>query len=356
MKVPFNNLQAQWASLLPAIKNDMNAVIDSANFMDSKPITGFENKLKQLHGVKNAVGVSDGTAALYLLLRGYDVGPGDEVIFPANTFIATAFAISMTGAIPVPCDVELNGLISARTVKERMTAATKAVIAVHLFGCAADLTEIKEVIGNTLLFEDAAQSIGNAYADMGKTTHGASISFYPGKNLGAFGQAGGVLVGDDAIAHKIRCIINQGQTKKYIHRYKGGNFRLDSLQAIALSYGIDNILDWNNKRIAIAAVYNELLPDSVKLSMVNTVYHIYPIVVPKEIDRTVLGEKLETAGVSTGIHYPIPVHKTEAYQELQHFECKNADFLCDRILSLPMFTSMTEEQARYVVDVLKENL
>lgn len=355
MKVPFNDLRAQWSELLPSIKSDMNAVIDSANFMDNKPIATFEEKLVQLHGAKNAIGVSDGTAALYLLLRGYDIGPGDEVIFPANTFIATAFAISMTGATPVPCDVELDGLISARTIKERMTAATKAVVVVHLFGCAVDLTEIK-TIGDILIFEDAAQSIGNAHADMGKTTHGASISFYPGKNLGAFGQAGGILVSDDSIAHKIRCILNQGQTRKYIHKYKGGNFRLDSLQAIVLNYGIDNILSWNDKRRTIAAVYDKNLPDSIKLPMLNTVYHIYPIILPNEIDRDKLIAKLESAGIGVGIHYPIPVHRAEAYKELEKFQCPHAEYLCDRLLSLPMFTSMTEEQAKYVTDTLNESL
>lgn len=356
MKVPFNDLRNQWLEFLPSIKNDMNSIIDSANFMDGKPITAFESKLSKLHNVNNAIGVSDGTAALYLLLRGYDIGPGDEVILPTNTFIATAFAISMTGATPVPCDVELNGLISARTIKERMTAATKAVVVVHLFGCAVDLTEIKDVIGDVLLFEDAAQSIGNAHADMGKTTHGASISFYPGKNLGAFGQAGGILISDDTIAHKIRCILNQGQTKKYIHKYKGGNFRLDALQAIALTYGIDAILSWNDKRKSIAAIYNNNLLDSVKLSMLNSIYHIYPVILPETIDRDALILKLELAGIGVGIHYPIPVHKTDAYKELERFECKNAEFLCDRLLSLPIFTSMTEEQAKYVVDVLNESL
>lgn len=349
MKILFNDLKSQWAKHLDAIKADMGAIINTCNFMDSRPITMFEEKLARLHSVSHAIGVSDGTAALYLLLRGYDIGPGDEVIFPANTFIATAFAISMTGATPVPCDVDLDGLIDVKSIKERITNKTKAVVVVHLFGCAVDLTQIRAAIGDLLLFEDAAQSIGNTHADMGKTSAGASISFYPGKNLGAFGQAGGILLNRADIADKIRCILNQGQVAKYMHKYKGGNFRLDALQAIPLTYGIDSIVDWNNARIRIGEKYNSLLSEVFRLNLRNSVYHIYPIILSNSMERNEVVRELDAVGVSTSIHYPIPVHKTEAYSELSHFECKNAEHLCDRILSLPMFTSMTDEQVEYVV-------
>lgn len=359
MKVPFNDLKAQWQPLMTPIKQDIENIIDNTNFISAEIVENFENKLKKLHNVDNAIGVSDGTAALYLLLKAYDIGAGDEVIFPANTFIATAFAISMTGATPIPCDVDKSGLICAESINTRITKATKAVVAVHLFGCAVDLTGIKELItkNNILLFEDGAQSIANEFADMGKTTNGASISFYPGKNLGAFGQAGGILINDEKITNKIRSIANQGQIKKYIHKYKGGNFRLDAIQAVALNYGIDNIIEWTKSRQKIGKMYNKLLPKELLFIPENkNVYHIYPVVLPKNINRDNLIDKLNNCQVFTSIHYPVPVHKTEAYSELIHYKCENSEYLCDRILSLPIFTTMTEEQINYVVEQLLNNM
>lgn len=358
MKIPFNDLKAQWQDLIPQIKNDIINVIDNTNFISEKIDADFGTKLAKLHSVNNGIGCSDGTAALYLLLKSHEIGVGDEVIFPANTFIATAFAISMTGATPIPCDVEMNGLISSGKIKEKITDKTAAIVVVHLFGCAVNILPIIELAKDegVLIFEDAAQVIANKEASMGKDTCGASISFYPGKNLGAFGQAGGILTNNDEMATKIKCLRNQGQVEKYIHKYKGGNFRLDTIQAIVLNYGLDKIEEWNNKRKAAGKLYRELIPAELLMSFDpnKTIEHIFPVVLPEHLNRDKVMEEMGKVGVSTAIHYPIPVHKTEAYKELNHIILPNCEYLCSRIVSLPMFVNITEEQIRYVSKILLE--
>jgi dTDP-4-amino-4,6-dideoxygalactose transaminase len=356
MKVQFNDLQKQWRPIVKHIKRDIAQVIDNTSFIDHPSILQFENKLKKLHNRDNAIGCSSGTNALYLLLRGYDIGYGDEIIFPSNTFIATAFAISMTGATPIPCDVGMDGLINIDSIKERITKKTKAIIVVHLFGCAVELNDITKLAleKNLLVFEDSAQVIGNKYIALPEITCGSSISFYPGKNLGAFGQAGAVVLNNDNIAKKIRCVLNQGQVARNIHEYKGGNFRLDAIQAIPLNYGIDKIVKWNEHRQWAASIYNSLLPSELLMKYLpeRSIYHIYPIILPSKIDRTETIKKLNDVGIASSIHYPIPVHKTGAYKELSHFECPNVEYLCDRMLSLPMFAAITEKQIKYVVKCL----
>jgi dTDP-4-amino-4,6-dideoxygalactose transaminase len=357
--IPFVDLKAQYRSLKPQMDAAIQNVLDRAAFILGPETSEFENTFAAYVGVKHAIGVSSGTDALEMALRACGIGAGDEVITVANTYIATCEAISLAGAEVwwVDCDTRTYN-IDPSQIEKAITPKTKAILPVHLYGQPADMDPIMAVARKHGLrvIEDCAQSHGALYKGRKTGTFGdvACFSFYPGKNLGAYGDAGAVATIDDAVADQVRLLRNHGQRQKYIHLTVGTCHRLDNLQAAVLGVKLPHLDDWNAKRRRVAKWYDEKLKgvDGVVApycpSEVEAVYHLYVVQVP---NRDEVQKRLAADGVETGIHYPIPLHEQPAYAHLGH---KPEDFpvshaLGPRILSLPMFAEMTEEQVDRVV-------
>lgn len=362
MKVPFVDLAAQHAEIADEVRPGMEAVFAATAFVGGQAVTDFEAAYALHAGVDHCVGVANGTDAVELALRAVGVTPGSEVIIPANTFIATAEAVSRIGAVPVPVDVdEVHLLIDPVAVAGAITDRTAAVVAVHLFGQLAPLDDLAEICAaaDVALVEDAAQSQGARWRgrDLGGLPRVAATSFYPGKNLGAAGDAGAVTTSDPAIEAAVRLLANHGSATRYAHDVIGMNSRLDTLQAVYLNAKLGRLDKWNDLRSRAAGRYGELLADVAGLTLPGAitpeshVWHLYVVQVD-ERDR-VLGE-LGRAGVGAGIHYPTPVHLTEAYRHLGLGEgtAPIAEAAAGRILSLPMFPHLTEGQQACVGEVL----
>jgi dTDP-4-amino-4,6-dideoxygalactose transaminase len=299
-----------------------------------------------------------------MALLALDVGPGDEVVLQANTFVATALAVTAVGARPVLVDCEADTYrIAAGAIESVVTPRTKAIMPVHLTGMAADMDPILQIAERRGLhvIEDAAQAQGTRYKGRACGTMGAvaGFSFYPGKNLGACGDAGAVTTNDPAIAERIGQLRNYGQKQKYHHVRRGFNARLDSLQAAILSVKLPHLAGWNARRLAHAAVYRELL-DGVGDLRVQTAAadstHIYHLFIIETARRDELQKHLSNHGVQTGVHYPIPVHLQPAYAELGYARgaFPNAERLADTMLTLPMFPELARDQIEYVADTIRD--
>jgi len=366
MKVPFLDLKAQWKDILPSIKNDMSAVMDSCAFIGGPHLDSFEEKLAKLHHKKHAIGVSSGTDALYLILKAMDIGPGDEVLVPGNSFIASAFAVSQVGATPVFCDVYPHTyLLDINDAEKKVTDKTVAVMPVHLYGQSVSEDELAvfAVDHDLKIIEDAAQAICNKKVGFSKA---AAFSFYPGKNLGAFGEAGAVITSDDELAEKIRMLVNQGQSKKYIHNCKGGNYRLDALQAVVLNHGVDCINEWTSRRQAAAKIYDALLPTEMTPKVqedADHVYHLYELNLRVRGRQAAFVAFMKDKGIACGLHYPKPIHMQTAYgftdKATLHLESKNlpvVENLAVKLVSLPIFPTMSMWQINYVAKSVKEFL
>lgn len=363
LKVPFINLPAQHAALRAELEPLFADVLTKANFILGEPVTFFEKEFAAFTGAKHAIGVADGLDALRLSLQAFDIGPGDEVIIPANTFIATALAVSQTGATPalVDCCPETFN-IDTSAIERAITPRTKAIIPVHLTGQAADMDPILEIARrhNLHVIEDAAQAHGTIYKDRlcGSIGDTGCFSFYPGKNLGACGDGGIITTNSDALASRLRCLRNYGQEVKYVHVEQGSNSRLDTLQASILSVKLKRLPEWNKLRAAHARSYIEKLSgigDLVFQENAPGSSHIYHLFIIQTARRDELQKYLAEHGVDTIIHYPIPVHLQKAYAELNQpvGSFPNAEKLAGRILSLPMFPELTEEQISHVVNTIK---
>ena len=364
MEVPFLDLKAQYATIRDEVHDAMNRVMEKTAFAGGPFVQEFEESFAVYCQTKYAVGVSNGTAALWLALAALEIGPGDEVITVPNTFIATAEAISFAGARPVFVDIdEQTHTMDPAAIEAAITPRTKAVIPVHLFGQMADLHPIMQVARkhNLYVIEDAAQAHGATYQGRraGSIADIGCFSFYPGKNLGAYGEAGGVVTNDKDIADRIRMIRDHGQAKKYYHNIVGWNARMDGLQGAVLSVKLKYIDEWNESRRRHAGAYDELLQDvdgviSPKVAPYGThVYHIYALRIQNRDD--VIAE-LKQMGVSCGIHYPVPLHLQKAYADLDY---KEGDFpisekCCSEYVSLPMFPELTQEHIQHVVSSLKQ--
>lgn len=363
MQVPFANLKMQYDAIRGEIDAAMAAVIAESAFIGGKYAKAFEEAFADYCGVKHCVGVGNGTDALYIALRSLGIGPGDEVITAANSFIASSEAITMAGARvafvdcdPKTCNIDVKKVLAA------ITPRTKAIIPVHLYGRPADmpaLTEIAREKGLHLV-EDAAQAHGAEIDGRRVGTFGrlACFSFYPGKNLGAYGDAGAIVTNDEALAVRCRMIANHGRIQKYDHDFEGVNSRLDGLQGAILRVKLRHLNGWTEKRRSRAALYDRLLAGSgvatpVVAPGVTHVYHLYVVRVP---DRSAVQVALKEAGIATGIHYPIALPSLAAYRHLGH---RPADFpvanrYAAEVLSLPMFPEMTDEQVVHVCDVLRQ--
>ena len=367
MPVPFVDLQAQYRSIKAEVDAAVQRVLDTSAFVLGREVEVFERAFAEYVGARECVGVSNGTAAIQLALQACGVGAGDEVIVPANTFFATAEAVSTAGATPVfvDCDPVTCNLDPAR-IDEVITERTRAVIPVHLYGQPADLDPIVEIAERhgLLVIEDAAQAHGARYKGdrVGPLARAGCFSFYPGKNLGAYGEGGAVVTNDAGVARRLRMLRDHGSEQKYRHELVGYNSRLEGIQGAVLGVKLKHLDDWNALRRRHAARYRALLAplaDSGALALpVEADYaeHVYHLFVVQTGARDRLQRFLSAAGVQTGIHYPVPVHLQPAYAALGHREgdFPVAESLCARVLSLPMFAELTEPQLRYVADALAD--
>jgi dTDP-4-amino-4,6-dideoxygalactose transaminase len=364
MNVPFVDLKAQYTSLKPQMDAAIQSVLDRSAFILDKEVTEFEKAFSAYIGVKHCVGVCSGTDAIEMALRACGIGPGDEVITVANTYIATCEAISQAGATIrwVEVDPRTYNLDPAH-LAATITPRTKAILPVHLCGQSADMGPIIAIARphGLKVIEDCAQAHGATYQGQKVGTFGdmACFSFYPGKNLGAYGDGGAVLTDDDEVADRVRLLRNHGQREKHVHLIEGYCHRLDNLQAAVLGVKLPHLDRWNAARRSHAALYDKLLADVPGLVTpyvapgVEHVYHLYVIQVPYR-DR--VQAALKAAGIETGIHYPIPLHEQPAYARLGHKpeDLPVSHSLGRKILSLPMFPELTDEQICYVVDILKQ--
>jgi dTDP-4-amino-4,6-dideoxygalactose transaminase len=364
-KIPFLDLQATYLELKPELDAAVSRVLSSGWYLLGAEIQAFEQEFAAYTGSRHCIGVANGLDALSLSLRARGIGPGDEVLVPSNTYIATWLAVTMTGAIPVPVEpVEATFNIDPNRLEAAITAQTKAIIAVHLYGQAADMDPILEVAKRHGLFvlEDAAQAHGATYRgrQAGNLGHAAGWSFYPGKNLGAFGDAGAITTNDDDLAEKVRVLRNYGSKVKYVNEVQGINSRLDELQAAILRVKLQKLNEWNERRRQVAHVYFEgLRGTGLSLPFVPDwaapAWHIFAVRHP-ERDR--LREALEREGVGTLIHYPIPPHRQKAYSSLnmtQH-NLPISEVIHREELSLPIGPHLTLKDATRVVEVIRRVL
>jgi dTDP-4-amino-4,6-dideoxygalactose transaminase len=363
VRVPFFDAAAQQRSLMADTQAAIGEVLEGARFILGPQVGEFERAFAELVGVGHAVGVSSGLDALRLALTALDVGPGDEVILPANTYIATALAVSAVGARPVLVDCDPRTyLIDCGQIGAAITPRTRAVIPVHLTGQAADMDAVLALAdANGLqVVEDAAQAHGATYHGRACGAMGAlgCFSFYPSKNLGACGDAGMVTSADRRLADRVRRLRNYGEAAKYEHVEKGTNARLDTLQAAVLSVRLRHLAAWNQARNRHAERYLELLDGVGDLTVQQRApgsSHVWHLFVVETGRRDQLREHLHGAGVQTGVHYPVPIHLQRAYEDLGHKpgDFPNAERLAARMLSLPMFPELRPEQVAYVAGQIR---
>ncbi len=369
MKIPFLNLKAEYESLKKEIDREVQDVLASGYFVLGEKVRRFESEFAEYLGVGHVVAVNSGTSALYLALRALKIGPGDEVITAANTFIATCEAIAMTGATPRLVDVvPSTSNMDPEKLERAVTRRTKAIIPVHLYGLPAEMDDILRIAeaAGIRVVEDAAQAHGAEYETAGRGGKAGTLgamgcfSFYPSKNLGCYGEGGAVAVDDGSLFERLMMLRDHGQTGKNIHVEVGGNFRMDALQGAVLGVKLEKLDLFNETRIELAGVYSEALRGArvvlpVKRPGRGHVYHLYVIQTEK---RDALREHLTKEGIGTGIHYPYPIHLLPAFEYLGY---KRGDFpvserMCESVLSLPMYPQLKEEEARLVGEVTADFL
>jgi dTDP-4-amino-4,6-dideoxygalactose transaminase len=364
MKVPFLDLKAHHASMIDEFDGAIREVIESSAFAGGPFVERFEGEFAAYCGSKYAIGVGNGTDALWLTLLAFGIGQGDEVITVPNTFIATAEAITYCKAQPVFVDVdETTFTMDPAELKKSLTARTKAIIPVHLFGQPADMDPILEFARAHGLFviEDAAQAHGAEYKGRKAGTMGDAgcFSFYPGKNLGAFGEAGAVATNDAELRQKIQNLRDHGQTRKYYHTLMGWNCRMDGIQAAILSIKLRHLEKANLMRRNHASQYNQAFAG---IDEVNTPFeasygrHVYHVYAVRLDERDEIRRHLQEKGIGCAVHYPIPIHLQEACRNLGYKKgtFPVAENLANEFLSLPMFPELTEEQIEYVVRCISE--
>jgi dTDP-4-amino-4,6-dideoxygalactose transaminase len=362
MKVPFLNLQAGYLELKSDIDTAVSRVLDSGWYIQGQEVETFETEYAAYCGARHAIGVGSGLDALHLTLRALDVGQGDEVIVPTNTFIASWLAVSSCGATPIPVEpIEATFNLDAEQIEAAITSRTKMIMPVHLYGQPANMEPILEVARRHGLYvvEDAAQAHGALYMGQRIGSHGDAVawSFYPSKNLGALGDAGAVTTNDPLVAERIRLLSNYGSREKYVNAAKGINSRLDPLQAAVLRVKLRHLDEWNARRASIAARYKKALADlDIVLPEVpdwaTPVWHLFVI---RHTDREALQQHLAKSGIHTQIHYPIPPHRQQAYADLgfvsEAFPITSQ--LADQILSLPIGPHFSEADIDAVIDAIQ---
>lgn len=389
MQVPFLDLKTQYKSIKDEILPKINDILENTAFILGKYVEDFEKRFAKEHNAKYCFGLGTGTAGNHLVLWALGISPGEEVIVPDNTFIATAWGATLCGAKPVFVDCHPESYnIDPQKIISAITPKTKAIVAVHLYGQPADVDGIKETLklidfeevsngvflnsksGQKIyLVEDCAQSHLAEYKDLEVGTLGiaSSWSFYPGKNLGAYGEGGAVMTNDDELAKKFKMMRDHGAEEKYVHRIYGHNYRMEAIQGAVLGVKLNYIEKWTESRRNVAKKYYEILKDIEELVIpkemdyAKHVYHLFVIKLKKEfvnekINRNQLQKFLHEKGISTGLHYPIPLHLQPCFENLGY---KKGDLpvsedLAENCLSLPMYPELTEEQIDYVGSSIKE--
>lgn len=363
MKVPFLDLKAPYLELKTELDVAYQRVVESGWYILGEEVEAFEQEFAACCGVKHAIGVGNGLDALHLILRGYGIGKGDEVIVPANTYIATWLAVSHAGAVPVPVEPDpCTYNIDPDRIKAAITPRTRAIMPVHLYGQPSDMDRILE-IGRShglKVIEDAAQAHGARYKGnrVGGLGDAGGFSFYPGKNLGAFGDGGAVTTDDDALADRIRMLRNYGSKVKYHNEIKGFNSRLDPLQAAFLRPKLKHLDEWNERRKKIAASYLRRLADVPDLTLPEVpswgepVWHLFVV---RCSQRDKLQKHLEQCGIETFIHYPVPPHLSEAYAEIgfQIGDFSITEELANTILSLPVGPHLNTDALKHIIKTIR---
>ena len=361
--IPFVDLKAQYRSIKSEIDAAILKVLENASFALGPAVADFESKFAPYAGCKYSVAVNSGTSALHLALLASGIKRGDEVIIPAMTFVATAMAVDYTGAKPVLVDIDpVSYCIDPNKIEAAITDKTRAIMPVHLYGQCADMDAILAIAKkhNLLVIEDAAQAHGAEYKGRRAGSMGdiAGFSFYPGKNLGAYGEGGAVTTNREDFAKTVKILRDWGAEKKYSHDLKGFNYRMEGIQGAVLGVKMKYIEDWTERRRRSAARYDELLANiegvipPKQMSYARHVYHVYAVRVK---NRDSVMTKMQAAGIGIGIHYPIPIHLLGCFSELGY---KRGDFpvaeqLGDEELSLPMFPELIEKQIEEVISVLR---
>jgi dTDP-4-amino-4,6-dideoxygalactose transaminase len=358
-RIPYLDLKAMNNEVQGELAQAFTRVLESGWFILGEAVNAFESAFAEFIGVKHCVGVGNGLEALHLILRAYGIGPGDEVIVPSNTYIATWLAVTYAGAKPIPVEPDPRKYnLDPTRVEAALTERTRAILPVHLYGQPAEMDPIMAMADkhNLLVIEDAAQAHGARYQGRmcGGLGHAAGFSFYPGKNLGALGDAGAVTTDDDALAEAVRSLRNYGSQKKYYNERLGFNSRLDELQAAFLSVKLPYLEAWNQRRKVIADLYTQAFSQVPELTVPHVpawsthVWHIYPLRCTRRDD---LQAHLEREGIGTLIHYPVPPHRSEAYAALGYplGAFPIAEEIAQTELSLPIGPVMTLAEAEMVV-------
>ncbi|MFL6501010.1 MAG: DegT/DnrJ/EryC1/StrS family aminotransferase [Candidatus Udaeobacter sp.] len=359
--VPYLDLRAQYQSLRNEVLSALEEICESTSFAQGQATLEFDAKFAEYCGVNHSVSLNSGTSALHLALRCLDVGPGDEVVTVSMTFIATAWAISYVGATPVFVDIDpARRTLNPDDLEAAITSRTKAIIPVHLYGMPAEMDRIMAIAERHGLpvIEDAAQAHGATYRGkrVGQFGQIACFSFYPSKNLGAYGEGGALITNDASIARRARSLRDHAQSQKYLHDEIGYNYRMDSFQAAVLSIKLKHLHEWNTARIERARQYTELLnASSYKLPAhmfdSESVWHCYVIETP---ERNRIRSGLHDVGIQSAVHYPVPIHLQKAYAHLGYRsgDLPVTEALCDHCLSLPIYPELSKEKISRVASVL----
>lgn len=367
MNVPFLDLRAQYHSIKDEVNEAVLEVLESTAYASGPYVEKFEKEFAAAHNVAHCVALNSGTSALHLALLSLGIGKDDEVILPANTFVATAWAVSYVGATPVFCDVTNDTYtLDPLKIEAKITDRTKAIIPVHLYGQPADMDSINLIAKkyNLKVIEDAAQAHLAEYngSKVGNHSDVACFSFYPGKNLGAYGEGGAILTNDSDIAEKCKLLRNHSQPVKYVHTEVGYNYRMDGIQGAVLNVKLGHLANWTELRRSVAERYTAAfssidgLTPPKERDNTKHVYHLYELGLETKEKRDEIMSYLNENGIQNGLHYPIPTHLQEAYIGLGY---KVGDFpvtewCADHLLSLPMYPDMTDEMVEYVIEKITE--
>lgn len=361
MKVPFVDLNAQYHRYKSEIDSAIQHTIETSGFIGGPAVQAFEHAFAQFVGTHRAIACANGTDSLEMLLDALGVGENDEIIVPALSWVSTAEVIGTRKAIPVFVDVDESYTIDPAKIESKITPKTKGIIPVHLYGCPADMPKIVDIAHRHKLFiiEDCAQAHGAKVNGQQVGTFGiaGSFSFYPGKNLGAYGDAGAVVTNNDELAKTVKMIANHGQPEKHLHILQGRNSRLDGMQAAILNAKLPHLDEWTRQRQANARHYNQALAD-IDLGLPSApsdrehVYHLYVI---QTDHRDALAKHLTERGIGVAIHYPVPMPLMPCFSYLNHSpgEFPVAERACQRILSLPMYAELTSDQLEYVAESIR---
>src|SRR5215472_13470663 len=359
--VPYLDLRAQYRPLSSDLLRALEEVCESTGFAQGPATSKFEDKFAAYCGVDHCVSLNSGTSALHLALRSLDVGPGDEVVTVSMTFIATAWAITYAGSRPVFVDIDpVRRTLNPDKLEAAITSRTKAIMPVHLYGMPAEMDRIMAIADRhgIPVIEDAAQAHGAKYRNkrVGQFGQIACFSFYPGKNLGAYGEGGALVTNDASVARRARSLRDHAQSQKYLHDEIGYNYRMDSFQGAVLSIKLNYLDEWNKARINCARQYAELLKASsyklpAHISDSECVWHCYVIETPQR-DR--VRAALQDAGIQSAVHYPVPIHLQKAYAHLGYRsgDLPVTEALCERCLSLPIYPELSKEKISSVASVL----